>query len=53
MTHYDSYRPSIEREEVGSPITQNMPDRFAYVDIGNGVPDDGTGEMKTLNDLIA
>ena len=53
MTYYDSYRPSIEREEVGSPITQNMPDRFAYVDIGNGVPDDGTGEMTALSGLLA
>lgn len=53
MTYYDSFRPSIEREEVGSPITQNMPDRFAYVDIGNGVPDDGTGEKATLSDLLS
>lgn len=52
MSFFDSYRPSIDREEIGSPITQNMPDRFAYVDIGRGVPEDGTGEITSLSKLL-
>lgn len=51
LTLFESYRPSIDREEPGSPITQVMPNRFFYVDVGAGTPDDGTGERVTLDEI--
>lgn len=52
ISYFDNYRPSIDRNEPGSPVTQNMPDRFAYVDVGFGVPEDGSGEGVTLKELL-
>lgn len=53
FTFFDSYRSSIERNETGSPIVQNMPDQFVYVDIGQGSPADDTGDKVSLEVLLA
>jgi hypothetical protein len=52
FSFFDNCRNSIKREEPGNPTVQSIPDLFVYLDIGHGLPSDGTGDGMSLDTLL-
>ena len=53
FTVFSSDRPEREVEPPQNQLTTSLADEFHYVDLGAGVPDDGSGPAITLESLLA